>query len=134
VARGHTIEAISPELGRNDFVSRYSTAETDDGLAGDEGQFLTCSFWLLSALALNGRVKDARAARAISAAQVDAVALSEAEAEAETVAVAAAGTRMAADSVPEVKAGLGARERARNPVSRHVEPASFRLRGVRCGP
>ncbi|HEX5470076.1 MAG TPA: glycoside hydrolase family 15 protein [Gaiellaceae bacterium] len=56
-----TIDAISRELARDGFVSRYSTAETDDGLAGDEGQFLACSFWLVSALALNGRVDDARA-------------------------------------------------------------------------
>jgi GH15 family glucan-1,4-alpha-glucosidase len=56
-----TIEAISRELGRDGFVSRYSTAETDDGLSGDEGQFLACSFWLASALALNGRVEQARA-------------------------------------------------------------------------
>ncbi|MEN3313387.1 MAG: hypothetical protein V7645_2716, partial [Actinomycetota bacterium] len=56
-----TIDAISRELGRNGFVSRYSTAETDDGLTGDEGQFLACSFWLVSALALNGRVDEARA-------------------------------------------------------------------------
>jgi GH15 family glucan-1,4-alpha-glucosidase len=55
-----TIDAVRRELGRNGFVSRYSTAETDDGLAGDEGQFLACSFWLVSALALNGRVDDAR--------------------------------------------------------------------------
>jgi GH15 family glucan-1,4-alpha-glucosidase len=54
-----TIDAISRELGRDGFVSRYS-AETDDGLAGDEGQFLACSFWLVSALALNGRVDEAR--------------------------------------------------------------------------
>ena len=46
-----TIDAVSRELGRDGFVSRYSTAETDDGLAGDEGQFLACSFWLVSALA-----------------------------------------------------------------------------------
>ena len=56
-----TIDAISRELGRDGFVSRYSTAETDDGLSGDEGQFLACSFWLVSALALNGRVDEARA-------------------------------------------------------------------------
>ena len=55
-----TIDAIWRELGRDGFVSRYSTAETDDGLSGDEGQFLACSFWLVSALALNGRVKEAR--------------------------------------------------------------------------
>jgi GH15 family glucan-1,4-alpha-glucosidase len=56
-----TIDAIQRELGRDGFVSRYSTAQTDDGLAGDEGQFLACSFWLVSALANNGRVSEARA-------------------------------------------------------------------------
>jgi GH15 family glucan-1,4-alpha-glucosidase len=55
-----TIDAVSRELGRDGFVSRYSTAETDDGLAGDEGQFLACSFWLVSALARNGRADEAR--------------------------------------------------------------------------
>ena len=55
-----TIDAVSRELGRDGFVSRYSTAETDDGLPGDEGQFLACSFWLVSALALNGRAAEAR--------------------------------------------------------------------------
>jgi GH15 family glucan-1,4-alpha-glucosidase len=55
-----TIDAVWSELGRDGFVSRYSTAETDDGLAGGEGQFLACSFWLVSALALNDRVDDAR--------------------------------------------------------------------------
>ena len=56
-----TIDAVSRELGRDGFVSRYSTAEADDGLPGDEGQFLACSFWLVSALALNGRLDEARA-------------------------------------------------------------------------
>ncbi|MEA2178253.1 MAG: hypothetical protein QOG77_1550, partial [Solirubrobacteraceae bacterium] len=56
-----TIDAVWRELGRDGFVSRYSTAETDDGLAGDEGQFLACSFWLVNALARNGRVEEARA-------------------------------------------------------------------------
>jgi GH15 family glucan-1,4-alpha-glucosidase len=55
-----TIDAVARELGRDGFVSRYSTAETDDGLPGDEGQFLACSFWLVSALALNGRPAQAR--------------------------------------------------------------------------
>jgi len=55
-----TIDAVSRELGRDGFVSRYSTADTDDGLTGDEGQFLACSFWLVSALAMNGRVAEAR--------------------------------------------------------------------------
>jgi GH15 family glucan-1,4-alpha-glucosidase len=55
-----TIDAVWRELGRDDFVSRYSTAETDDGLPGDEGQFLACSFWLVNALARAGRVGEAR--------------------------------------------------------------------------
>jgi GH15 family glucan-1,4-alpha-glucosidase len=55
-----TIDAVRRELGRDGFVSRYSTSETDDGLAGDEGQFLACSFWLVSALAANGRTDEAR--------------------------------------------------------------------------
>jgi GH15 family glucan-1,4-alpha-glucosidase len=56
-----TIDAVTRELGRDGFVSRYSTAETDDGLSGDEGQFLACSFWLATALALNDRKDEARA-------------------------------------------------------------------------
>jgi GH15 family glucan-1,4-alpha-glucosidase len=56
-----TIDAVTRELGRDGFVSRYSTAATDDGLSGDEGQFLACSFWLVSALAANGRTTEARA-------------------------------------------------------------------------
>ncbi len=55
-----TIDAVRAELGHDGFVSRYSTAETDDGLPGSEGQFLACSFWLVSALALNGRREEAR--------------------------------------------------------------------------
>jgi GH15 family glucan-1,4-alpha-glucosidase len=56
-----TIDAIWSGLGRDGFVSRYSTAETDDGLPGDKGQFLACSFWLVGALAVNGRVSEAQA-------------------------------------------------------------------------
>jgi GH15 family glucan-1,4-alpha-glucosidase len=56
-----TIDAVRDELGRDGLISRYSTAETDDGLPGDEGQFIACSFWLAAALAFNGRVEEARA-------------------------------------------------------------------------
>ncbi|WP_053207222.1 glycoside hydrolase family 15 protein [Jiangella muralis] len=45
-----TIDAIDEELTENGFVLRYRTDETDDGLAGKEGTFLICSFWLVSAL------------------------------------------------------------------------------------
>jgi GH15 family glucan-1,4-alpha-glucosidase len=57
---GGTIDAIHDELGHDGFISRYSTDRTDDGLAGSEGQFLACSFWLVTALALNGRTDEAR--------------------------------------------------------------------------
>jgi GH15 family glucan-1,4-alpha-glucosidase len=56
-----TIDAIGNELGKDGFVARYSTDDTDDGLPGGEGQFLACSFWLVTALSLNGRVTEARA-------------------------------------------------------------------------
>jgi GH15 family glucan-1,4-alpha-glucosidase len=45
-----TVLAIADELQVNGFVLRYRTEETDDGLAGTEGTFLICSFWLVSAL------------------------------------------------------------------------------------
>lgn len=34
---------------------------SDDGLAGDEGSFLLCTFWFAQAQALAGRLTDARA-------------------------------------------------------------------------
>ncbi|MGK5498567.1 glycoside hydrolase family 15 protein [Streptomyces sp. URMC 125] len=59
-----TIEAIQRELSTPDgFVLRYPTAGDDaglDGLAGDEGAFLACSFWLADDLAMIGRVDEAR--------------------------------------------------------------------------
>ena len=42
------------------FISRYSTTATDDGLPGSEAQFLACSFWLVTALAMNRRADEAR--------------------------------------------------------------------------
>jgi len=54
-----TIDSIQQEICNGPFVWRYSTEEDVDGLAGSEGTFLICSFWLVSALALAGRVEDA---------------------------------------------------------------------------
>jgi GH15 family glucan-1,4-alpha-glucosidase len=45
-----TVTAIQQELTENGLVLRYRTDETDDGLHGEEGTFLICSFWLVSAL------------------------------------------------------------------------------------
>jgi GH15 family glucan-1,4-alpha-glucosidase len=44
-----SVLAIADELTEQGFVLRYRTDETDDGLAGQEGTFLICSFWLVSA-------------------------------------------------------------------------------------
>jgi GH15 family glucan-1,4-alpha-glucosidase len=46
----NTVLAIADELTEQGFVLRYRTEETDDGLKGEEGTFLICSFWLVSAL------------------------------------------------------------------------------------
>lgn len=51
-----TVEAIRRELGRGPFVYRYLG---EDGVSGDEGAFLTCSFWLVEALVHAGRSSEA---------------------------------------------------------------------------
>jgi GH15 family glucan-1,4-alpha-glucosidase len=56
-----TIEAIERELLHDGFVLRYRPQETGvDGLPGDEGVFLPCSFWLADCWHLLGRKNDAR--------------------------------------------------------------------------
>jgi GH15 family glucan-1,4-alpha-glucosidase len=53
-----TIEAIEERLVEDDiFVLRY---DGDDGLPGDEGAFVLCSCWLITALALSGRIGEAQ--------------------------------------------------------------------------
>lgn len=51
-----TIDAVRSDLVRGPFVHRYSG---EDGLAGSEGAFLPCSFWLAEALARSGRPGEA---------------------------------------------------------------------------
>jgi GH15 family glucan-1,4-alpha-glucosidase len=55
----NTIDAIRDELTTDEgFVYRY---RRDDGLPGEEGAFVLCSFWLVDALALSGRLDEAEA-------------------------------------------------------------------------
>jgi GH15 family glucan-1,4-alpha-glucosidase len=54
-----TIDAIQKRLGRAELLYRYEL-KTDDGLPPGEGAFLACSFWLVEALALAGRMDEAR--------------------------------------------------------------------------
>jgi GH15 family glucan-1,4-alpha-glucosidase len=61
-----TIEAIAENLvDERGLVYRYRTEGGVDGLAGDEGTFLLCTFWLAEALALAGQPE--RAARVFEA-------------------------------------------------------------------
>ena len=55
-----TVEAISRDLTEHGLVLRYKVQETDDGLRGEEGTFLICSFWLVSALSEIGERERAR--------------------------------------------------------------------------
>ena len=60
----HTLEETlrSPEQGglvANSLVYRYNIEETDDGLAGEEGTFNICTFWLVEALTRAGQFKHA---------------------------------------------------------------------------
>jgi GH15 family glucan-1,4-alpha-glucosidase len=53
-----TVEAVRRELSAGGpLLYRYTPG--DDGLAGDEGAFLPCSFWLVQALAATGSVEAA---------------------------------------------------------------------------
>lgn len=53
-----TIDVVQQRLATGDgLVMRY---DGGDGLPGDEGSFLLCSFWLVDALALSGRLAEAR--------------------------------------------------------------------------
>ena len=54
-----TVRAIEQGLLRDGFVRRYATESGNDGLSGDEGVFLPCSFWLADNYAMSGRVDDA---------------------------------------------------------------------------
>ena len=56
-----TIEAIERELMQDGLVLRYRPQECGvDGLPGDEGVFLPCSFWLADCWHLLGRKSEAR--------------------------------------------------------------------------
>ena len=57
-----TIDAIDAHLTDDrGLVYRYRAEQGVDGLAGEEGTFLLCTFWLAQALALAGQVDRARA-------------------------------------------------------------------------
>jgi GH15 family glucan-1,4-alpha-glucosidase len=58
-----TIDAIAADLTQDGLVLRYRNEQglNADGLAGEEGTFVICSFWLVSALAKAGEADRAEA-------------------------------------------------------------------------
>ena len=57
----NTIEAIERELMEDGLVRRYRPEQCGvDGLPGDEGAFIPCSFWLAMCRHLLGRTQEAR--------------------------------------------------------------------------
>jgi GH15 family glucan-1,4-alpha-glucosidase len=58
-----TIEAIARDLTEDGLVLRYRNEEglNEDGLTGEEGTFVICSFWLVSCLAKAGELERAEA-------------------------------------------------------------------------
>jgi GH15 family glucan-1,4-alpha-glucosidase len=51
------IDVTLEQLTENDLVYRY---KSDDGIAGGEGGFVLCTFWMVDSLALAGRIDEAR--------------------------------------------------------------------------
>jgi GH15 family glucan-1,4-alpha-glucosidase len=55
-----TVDAVQRRLGAgNGLLYRYLPEESPDGIAGGEGAFLLCSFWLVDNLAYQGRLEEA---------------------------------------------------------------------------
>jgi GH15 family glucan-1,4-alpha-glucosidase len=55
-----TLQAVDDELTRGPLVHRYIVDPEVEGLSGEEGYFLLCSFWRLDNLLLQGRIDEAR--------------------------------------------------------------------------
>ena len=55
-----SVEAVDRELGAGDgLIYRYHPTKSPDGLKGDEGAFVLCSFWMIDNLVLQGRIEEA---------------------------------------------------------------------------
>jgi GH15 family glucan-1,4-alpha-glucosidase len=55
-----TVQAIERELLHDGLLLRFKPEADVDGLSGEEGVFLACSFWLAGVYQMMGREEDAR--------------------------------------------------------------------------
>jgi GH15 family glucan-1,4-alpha-glucosidase len=55
-----TVAALEKELLQDGLLLRFKPEGEVDGLSGDEGVFLACSFWLAAVYQMQGREEDAR--------------------------------------------------------------------------
>jgi GH15 family glucan-1,4-alpha-glucosidase len=55
-----TIRAVEQELLRGEFVRRFDTDASDDGVPVGVGAFIPCGFWLADAYVLTARLADAQ--------------------------------------------------------------------------
>ena len=118
-----TVDATEQRLtdGRG-LVYRYRTEGGVDGLAGDEGTFLLCTFWLAQALALSGQVERATAVFERAAAFANDVGLLAEEVD--------AGERRAAGQLPAGVQSPRADQRSLGDQSGGLERAPVVVQGV----
>ena len=55
-----TVRRTREELGHGALVRRYLPEQTEDGVGGEEGSFLLCSFWLIRVMARMGDLDEAK--------------------------------------------------------------------------
>ncbi|MBA2758685.1 MAG: glycoside hydrolase family 15 protein [Chloroflexia bacterium] len=56
-----TVQAVDDVLGAGDgLIYRYLPDKSPDGLQGEEGAFVLCSFWMIDNLTLQGRIDEAQ--------------------------------------------------------------------------
>ncbi|MFJ4143073.1 glycoside hydrolase family 15 protein [Pseudomonas sp. NPDC089734] len=56
-----TVDRIEQTLMQDGLLLRYDSERSDDGVSGEEGTFLVCSFWLADVYVLQGREQEAEA-------------------------------------------------------------------------
>ncbi|MEU4475191.1 glycoside hydrolase family 15 protein [Micromonospora sp. NPDC023888] len=55
-----TLRAMEAELVSDSLMYRYNPSASPDGLVGTEGTFSMCTFWYVQAIAVSGRLDEAR--------------------------------------------------------------------------